>query len=71
MREEQNKQKSILEPVLQQLINLATSYKQLVGHKSNENSGKEKGHLRPKGQSSQHLLFKRNGEIQARTLRLD
>lgn len=61
----------MLEAVLQQLNNLATSYEQLARHKSKENSGNGEASSQAKGLSSHNLLFEGNGGIQGRTLGLD
>ncbi|KAF5463169.1 hypothetical protein F2P56_019105 [Juglans regia] len=68
LREEQTKQKGMLEAVLQQLNNLAASYDQLALRITNQNSGV--GPSNAKGQFN-NPLFERTRGIHARSLRLD
>ncbi|XP_042963178.1 uncharacterized protein LOC122297221 [Carya illinoinensis] len=59
----------MLEAVLQQLNNLATSYEQLAVQSTNQVRGEESS--RVQGQFNQNPLFEGNGGIHARSLRLD
>lgn len=68
LREEQSKQQSMLEVVLQQINNLAANYDQLAIQTNNQNSGE--GSFYAKGQYN-NPLFEGNGGIHARSLRLD
>ena len=72
LRKEQDKQKLMLEAVLQQLNSLANSYEQLAIHKNSQNGGNGgEGSSNTKGQFFTNPMYKGNGGIQARTLRLD
>ncbi|XP_041009333.1 uncharacterized protein LOC121253378 [Juglans microcarpa x Juglans regia] len=68
LREEQSRQKGMLEAVLQQLNNLAASYDQLALKANNRNSGE--GSSNVKGQFN-NPLFEGNGGIHTRSLRID
>ncbi|KAG2679678.1 hypothetical protein I3760_11G062100 [Carya illinoinensis] len=69
LREEQEHHKNMLEAVLQQLNNLATSYEQLAVQSTNQVRGEESS--RVQGQFNQNPLFEGNGGIHARSFRLD
>ncbi|XP_042950388.1 uncharacterized protein LOC122282508 [Carya illinoinensis] len=69
LRKEQEHHKNMLEAVLQQLNNLATSYEQLAVQSTNQVRGEESS--RVQGQFNQNPLFDGNGGIHARSLRLD
>ena len=71
-RKEQDKQKLMLEAMLQQLNSLANSYEQLAIHKNSQNGGNGgEGSSNTKGQFFANPMFEGNGGIKARTLRLD
>ncbi|XP_042946134.1 uncharacterized protein LOC122279514 [Carya illinoinensis] len=67
LREEQQRQKGMLEAVLQQLNNLASTYEQMVIKTGKSNLGE--GSFNTK--VSANPLFENNGGIQARSLRLE
>lgn len=66
--EEQNKQKYMLEAMLQQLNSLVASYDHLALQATNQNLGE--GSSNAKGQFN-NPVFEGNGKIHARSLRLD